>query len=157
MKREYEHSKRTLWTIVLIIFLVMIIGSAFNIQGQTRAEVLKELVRQEVKHPEIVMAQCRLETGNLTSHIYIQNNNLFGMKRCSVHPIYKKRETTSLGTKNNHAYYSNWKQSIADYKLWQDRFYKGAGDYYKFLEAIGYAASPTYIKKLKEFNITKNQ
>ena len=27
--------------------------------------------------------------------------------------------TTSLGTKNNHAYYSHWRQSIIDYALWQ--------------------------------------
>jgi len=134
--------KKELFLLALIVILAYATGYA-----QTREEVLTEIVDQGIEHPEIVMAQCRLETGNLTSRIYMQNNNLFGMKEA------KQRETTAEGTKNNHAYYSHWKESIADYKLWQDRYYK-EGDYYEFLEGMGYATSPTYIKKLKEFNIT---
>jgi flagellum-specific peptidoglycan hydrolase FlgJ len=31
----------------------------------------------------------------------------------------KFRPTTALGEKNNHSYYSHWRQSVVDYAIWQ--------------------------------------
>ena len=31
----------------------------------------------------------------------------------------ERRPTTALGNRNNHAYYSHWRQSVVDYALWQ--------------------------------------
>lgn len=117
-------------------------------QSQTRAEVLQEIVNQGIKHPKIVMAQFRLETGNGTSKKCRVYKNLFGMK----YPT--QRETTALGKADDgYAYFSDWKSSIIDYKIWQDTYYNGEEDYYIFLKRMGYATSKKYIKKLKEFNI----
>jgi len=95
-----------------------------------------------IEHKEIVMQQVALETGMLTSAICQENNNLFGMKEPRV------RETTALGTKRGHAFYHNYIDSIKDYKLWQDNMY-GGGDYYAFLNDVGYAEAKYYTQTLK--------
>jgi len=97
----------------------------------------------DIDHPEIVMQQIMLETGLLESDICRENHNLFGMKEPRV------RETTALGTKRGHAYYSNYIDSIKDYKLWQDNMYEG-GNYYSFLSNVGYAEATYYILALKQ-------
>ena len=96
----------------------------------------------DIKHKEVVLQQIHLETGNLTSDVCLQNNNLFGMKQPRV------RETTALGTKRGHAYYNHYIDSIKDYALWQQHMYED-GDYYAFLGRVGYAEATHYIKTLK--------
>ena len=99
--------------------------------AQTREEVAKELVKQGVPHARIVLAQARLESGNMKSAFYRKTNNLFGMKR-------GKR----------YARYSHWRESVADYKRRISSRYKG-GDYYAFLRRINYAEEKEYCNKLK--------
>ena len=96
----------------------------------------------QVKEPEIVKYQIRLETGNLTSRFCKQRNNLFGMKKP------RKRQTTAIGRDKSMAVYRDFKDSILDYKYWQDYFYE-SGDYYVFLQSHGYATDRHYITKLK--------
>jgi uncharacterized FlgJ-related protein len=113
---------------VLTIFGAFVIGvyTSKNINPVVRTEIIydgmdpyteakaKEYLKQlKVKHVTVALAQLRLESGSATSKVFKENNNLFGMKSA------EKRPTTSLGTKNNHAYYSHWRQSIIDYALWQ--------------------------------------
>ena len=93
---------------------------------------LKKLVDTiGIKHPEIVFAQARLETGNFKSLLFTKNNNLFGFRG-----------------KNGYIEYNHWTESVKAYKRFQDKYYKG-GDYYSFLERIGYAEDSNYIKKVK--------
>lgn len=101
--------------------------------GQTKEQVMAEIQRQGIPHPDIVLAQARLETGNFKSERCREDHNLFGTKR-------GKR----------YAKYSNWRESVADYKARISARYKG-GDYYAFLRRIGYAKDPKYIAKLKQF------
>ena len=89
---------------------------------------------QGVVEPEIVLAQAKLETGNYTSDVFIENNNLFG-----------------LYDSNNNEYYkfNSWEESVKAYKdLVQSKLQKNE-DYYQFLVRIGYAEDPKYIKKVK--------
>lgn len=95
-----------------------------------------------IREPEIVKAQIRHETGNLTSRFCREQNNLFGMR------LARSRETTAIGEGNHMAKYRSWQESLLDYKIWQDSFYKG-GDYYQFLSRHGYATDPYYLWKLK--------
>jgi uncharacterized FlgJ-related protein len=98
-----------------------------------------------IHHKDVVIQQIKLETGNLTSAICLENNNLFGMKEARV------RETTAQGTKRNHAYYDSYIDSIKDYKLWQDMHeVDGTCDYYAFLHKAGYAEARNYINTLKK-------
>ena len=106
---------------------------AMTMQGQTREQVLHEIKRQGIPHPNIVLAQARLETGNFKSDRCRRDHNLFGIKH---------------GKK--YARYRTWQESVADYKARISTRYKG-GDYYAFLRRIGYAKDPKYIAKLKQF------
>jgi uncharacterized FlgJ-related protein len=84
-----------------------------------------------IKHPDVVYAQAKLETGNFKSRVFRENNNLFGF-------IYKGK----------YLKFNNWLECCRYYKKWQTKYYKG-GDYYIFLINIGYATDPNYNQKLK--------
>lgn len=130
--------------ILIILAIILLLGSIAI--GQSKQEVKREIIKQGIKKPLVVTAQAFYESGHLKSHIYNANNNLFGMREAKV------RRTTAKGTRYNHAYYTNWKQSIKDYKIWQLRYYKG-GNYYDFLQSYGYAESKKYIETLKQIRV----
>jgi hypothetical protein len=96
-----------------------------------------------IKEPEIVKAQIRHETGNLTSYFCLKQNNLFGMRFAPL------RKTTAIKEDNHMAIYRSWQESIEDYALWQKRYYKG-GDYFQFLSRIGYATDLWYLFKVRK-------
>lgn len=135
--------EKTLHILLLIyaIFLTALVGCI----AQTRQEVYNELIKQEIHHPDIVMAQIRLESANLTSPLFKANRNFAGMK------LAKQRKTTAQGERYDYAYYLHWKDCIADLKIYQETYYDGEENYYDFLKRMGYAMSKSYIKKLKEF------
>ncbi|WP_411273832.1 glucosaminidase domain-containing protein [Daejeonella sp.] len=117
---------------VLVLALGYGIGIAYNLNGfgnypnavsinnsgdkpgefSERALVMlmKEL---KIKYPEVALSQARLETGNFTSAIFKENHNLFGMKMAELRP------TSAIGINRGHASYSNWKESVVDYALFQ--------------------------------------
>jgi len=128
----------------LLFAIIVLLLLGLKVKAQTKEEVYKELIRQEVKHPDIVLAQLRLESANFTSKLYKANRNFAGMK------LAKTRNTTAKGERYGHAYYLHWKDCVKDLKIWQDCYYHG-GCYYDFLETIGYAESEEYINKLKQF------
>ena len=94
--------------------------------------LISELKRNKIKHPQIVLAQAKLETASYTSDVCKNHNNLFGLRRGSS---YRR--------------YSHWTESIKAYKELIQSRYKG-GNYYEFLKKIGYANDPEYINKLKD-------
>ena len=114
-------------------------------------EALKTyIIKKKLLHPDIVYAQAVWETGNFTSNVFKENNNLFGMKHVSKNG---KRKTTSIGRNRKHAVYENWKKSVDDYVLWQEMFkktpIKTEKEYYKMLGRI-YATDPNYVKNIKQ-------
>ena len=98
----------------------------------------------DIKELEKVKVQIKHETGNLTSRFCREQNNLFGMRPA------RSRITTAIGEGNHMSVYRSWQESLADYSLWQDKYYKG-GDYYVFLKKHGYAVDKKYIQKLKRY------
>ena len=116
-------------TIILALLL------SLSASGQTIDQVRQELHRQGIPHANIVLAQARLETGNFTSRRCREDKNLFGMKK-------GKR----------YAKYRHWRESVMDYKERISSRYNG-GNYYAFLERIGYASDKRYTAKLQ--NIIK--
>ncbi len=92
----------------------LIIVQEFNEFNEDK--LIAKLQELNVKFPYIVLAQSKLETGNFTSKIFRENNNLFGMREA------KQRITTAQGTENNHAYYHSWQESILDYAFYQCRY-----------------------------------
>lgn len=105
-----------------------------------------EIGTMNFDHPEIVLAQTRLETGNYKSVIFNENHNLFGMK------FARRRVRLSGGTDRGHAYYDTWKESLYDYGFYYSKYLDDMSEdeYYDYLKQ-NYAEDPSYIKKVKEF------
>ena len=114
------------------LLLMLILTFSLSLSAQTDQQVLKELKKYNVKHPHIVLAQAKLETGNYTSTLCKEHGNLFGLKKGK-----------------SYAKFKNWKESVKAYRDWVQYKYEG-GDYYVFLRKIGYASDPKYITKVKE-------
>ena len=110
-------------------------------------EALIDLLRKSnIKYPYIVLAQAKIESGNYTSKVFRENNNLFGMKEPNV------RTTTALGTKNSHAYYSDWVSSVYDYAMFQNNRMQGVDSESKYYAKLadGYAADSTYAAVIRK-------
>jgi uncharacterized FlgJ-related protein len=131
------------------------------IQGETE-EISKIIIKSEVefsepafknlllelniRFPHIVLAQAKLESGNFKSHIFLENNNMFGMKEA------KRRPTTNKGTQNGHAYFENWRDCVIDYAFYQAAYLndlKTEDQYYEYL-AASYAEDASYVVKVRE-------
>lgn len=115
-------------------------------------ELLKKCLEYEgVLYQDIVILQSHLETGYFTSDIFVNGNNLFGMK----YPL--RRPTVATGIYKEHAQYAHWSDSVIDYAMWQ-KYYLSRGykledeldsDFYLvILRSIPYAEDPRYISKL---------
>ena len=131
---------------ILLILLIVSIQSF----AVTTTEVYNEMVKIGMKCPDVVLRQAVLETGWFKSNVFKTKNNLFGMTYYDK--INKERKFKT---------YNSWKESIAHYKKWQDKHYKG-GDYYDFLDCtrvtksgrcLRYATSLTYTDKLKKLTV----
>ena len=98
------------------------------------SNVYHEIVSNNIYHPDIVLAQAKLETGNYKSKACTVYNNLFGLR------------------KPDGSYYkfNSWQESIKAYKDWVQNKYTPPNDYYDFLNSIGYAEDASYISKLKD-------
>jgi hypothetical protein len=106
-----------------------------NFNNFSEDNLMKYIKILGIKHPDIVMNQARLETGNFTSNRFKKYNALFGFQSSDTN-VHK---------------YNTWKESVIAYKMLQMKYYKDDEDYYKFLSRIKYAQDSLYIVKLKKF------
>jgi len=113
-------------------------------KSQLSDEILSYILDLRIENSYIVYAQARLESGNFTSDIFMENNNLFGMKMA------ERRPTTAIGVNRGHAVYKNWRESVLDYALMQAAYYRGL-DEKTYLDKICsvYATDTTYRKRLE--------
>lgn len=98
----------------------------------TEKNLKKELIKQNIKYPNIVLAQAKLESNLGKSNVAANTNNLFGLRKGKR---YRR--------------FSHWTESVKAYKNLVQSKYSG-GNYYTFLNKIGYAEDPNYIDKLKD-------
>ena len=110
----------------------------------TLDSIYQAILDYRLDHPEIVYSQIVLETGYLTSNLFLQNNNLFGMR------VSGSRATTSTIIVDGYKWYPHWRESLLDYALLQMAFYRNKSEesYYTKL-GRAYAEDPNYIIKLK--------
>lgn len=92
------------------------------------------LVYYKVKHPKIVLAQAKLESGNFTSEYCINKNNFLGLYNSKTRTYYS---------------FKHWTDCIQAYKEMIEYKHKDGEDYYSFLIRIKYASDPEYIDKVK--------
>jgi hypothetical protein len=106
-----------------------------------------EILDNDIKYPDIVFAQALLESGYMTSYIFTENKNLFGMR----YP--ERRETTAIDENRGYSMYECWTDSVKDYKLFQEfllrKKEKSREEYFSFLSRI-YAEDPNYVPFLKK-------
>jgi len=103
---------------------------------------IKEL---NIKFPHIAYAQAMLESGNFTSKIFKENNNMFGMKQA------RSRINLAKSTQYNHAYFETWEECLMDFAFHRATYLsklRTENDYYNYLGKY-YAEDPGYVGKLK--------
>jgi len=118
-----------------IIYLIILFICS---EPPNKETVYNYLVSINCKYPEIVTAQAILETGHFKSYSCRKRHNLFGLKYDHKYLIF-----------------DNWKESCDAYMSKIQYKYK-SGDYYTFLDELGYAKDPDYINKLKILNYARN-
>jgi uncharacterized FlgJ-related protein len=107
--------------------------------------LIAKLKQLNVRYPHIALAQARIESGNYRSTIFLENNNMFGMK-CA-----RRRPTTHQGELHGHAYFQTWEDCVLDYAFFQTTYMKhitSKKEYFQYL-ADNYAEDPEYTDKLK--------
>jgi uncharacterized FlgJ-related protein len=110
----------------------------------SKSKLKAYLVELNVRFPHIVYAQARLESGNFKSPIFLENNNLFGMK------VARRRPTTNKGENRGHAYFDSWKECVVDYAFYQAAYLqdlKTDSQYLQYLRT-NYAEDPNYYQRL---------
>jgi hypothetical protein len=94
----------------------------------------------EIQQPDIVVAQAILETGLFKSDLCIEHHNLFGLYNSRIKEYY---------------HFNHWTESVKAYRNKVQYRYQD-GDYYDWLERIGYAEDSLYVSKLKNVKINYN-
>lgn len=130
-----------------IIALFLLLSLTVSAKIPTKQEVYNEILAVGIKFPDIALAQAILESGSFTSKLAKYNHNLFGMRLAKV------RKTTAIGKQYGYAKYKTWKDSVKDYKLWQDRYFNkdknmSRQKYMSILNNI-YSQTSSYVQRIK--------
>lgn len=98
-----------------------------------------------LNHPKIVMAQCIEESGHFKSKLFLEGNNLIGMK------VPNNRPTLAKSVLYSHAKFNSWKECLIDYVIWQQicARNKSENEYFEYLDKV-YAEKKGYSDRLKE-------
>ena len=101
-----------------------------NLPELTIPILYKEIIRNGILYPKIVLAQAILETGWFRSSVCRNKHNLFGLTNPRTGKYYE---------------FNHWTESVKAYYTKVQYKYKG-GNYLLWLDGIGYAENPNYIK-----------
>ena len=158
---KYEIGKGIVAAVFFVCLVLVVLKSLKEIQekppadhekkSQLSDEILSYILDLRIEYAYIVYAQARLESGNFTSDIFIENNNLFGMK------VAERRPTTAIGVNRKHAVYKSWRESVLDYALMQAAYYRGLSEK-EYLDKICsvYAEDSMYRKRIVEMMKNEN-
>ncbi len=104
-----------------------------------------------IKFPEVVFQQAKLESGNFNSHLFKTKHNLFGMKKAM------QRATLSIGKPNQYAYFKSWKECVIDYALYQSRYFPKVKRKEEYINELckSYAENSNYKQLITELCNTK--
>jgi len=114
--------------------------------GFSESKLIEKITQLNFRYPHIILAQAKLESGYFKSTIFLENNNMFGMKQA------KLRANLAKGTNRNHAYYDTWQDCILDYALYYSTYLsdiRTEGEYFEYLRQ-NYAEDKMYVQRLKQ-------
>lgn len=166
MKTKTNYILMVTFIMIILIIMTIIINKMFkearNLPNSLQVEtveiidtsmfkdsILNFIFELRLEHPYIVYSQAIIESGNFTSNIWRENNNMFGMK------MPERRSTLAIGINKGHSIYRNWKECIIDYALFQSSYLRGLSEEEYFVK-IGnsYAEDSSYEVKIRS---AKNQ
>lgn len=105
-----------------------------NLPELTIPNLYKEIIRNGILYPKIVLAQAILETGWFRSSVCRNKHNLFGLTNPRTGKYYE---------------FNHWTESVRAYYTKVQYKYKG-GNYLLWLDEIGYAEDKDYITTLTD-------
>ena len=108
--------------------------SGNNLPELTIPNLYKEIIRNGILYPKIVLAQAILETGWFRSSVCMNKHNLFGLTNPRTGKYYE---------------FNHWTESVRAYYTKVQYKYKG-GNYLLWLEDIGYAVDTNYYQVIVE-------
>ena len=103
-----------------------------NLPQLTIPNLYKEIIRNGILYPKIVLAQAILETGWFRSSVCRNKHNLFGLTNPHTGKYYE---------------FNHWTESVRAYYTKVQYKYKG-GNYLLWLDEIGYAEDPRYVYEI---------
>lgn len=103
-----------------------------NLPELTIPNLYKEIIRNGILYPKIVLAQAILETGWFRSSVCRNKHNLFGLTNPRTGKYYE---------------FNHWTESVRAYYTKVQYKYKG-GNYLFWLDEIGYSENSNYIKTI---------
>lgn len=106
--------------------------SEIHLPELTIPNLYKEIIRNGILYPKIVLAQAILETGWFRSSVCLNKHNLFGLTNPRTGKYYE---------------FNHWTESVRAYYTKVQYKYKG-GNYLLWLDEIGYAENPMYKKAI---------
>lgn len=165
-----HHSSVKIWSIIALVLVLTYTGGYVVASLTYRPNIVERIFHKEImviknqpepfsekalialikrlhiKHKDIVLKQAKVETGNFRQWIFLENNNLFGMK----YPKY--RITTAIGENRGHAVYNTWQESVIDYAIYQSTYLYRVNrkEYLQYLQA-NYAENPEYKNLLESY------
>lgn len=107
-------------------------GNDGSLPELTISNLYREIVRNGILYPEIVLAQAILETGWFRSSLCRDRNNLFGLTNPRTGKYFE---------------FGHWTESVRAYYTKVQYKYKG-GNYLLWLRKIGYAEDPNYVRSV---------
>lgn len=106
--------------------------SEIHLPELTIPNLYKEIIRNGILYPKIVLAQAILETGWFRSSVCRNKHNLFGLTNPRTGKYYE---------------FNHWTESVRAYYTKVQYKYKG-GNYLLWLDEIGYSENSNYIKTI---------
>ena len=103
-----------------------------NLPELTIPKLYKEIIRNGILYPKIVLAQAILETGWFRSSVCLNKHNLFGLTNPRTGKYYE---------------FNHWTESVRAYYTKVQYKYK-SGNYLLWLDEIGYSENSNYIKTI---------